>query len=437
MAQKNNSSIPAEEMEKIRNVATNMLSETMEQYGFFTLKTLKEFIDNANEVAPYIEQVIGKGEYKGITAIDVIKNITPTGLIDPDGIEAEIYKKACQLLRAAQAREKQQEAKQSIEPAELQKIIYKPSDKNITITRSDFTNRFFSAIAPFNIVNGQISMLSSFKHNGKKIQMPAVFTQDITYLKRVGLKECEFDNFNDYDFFVVTICDKLLLEGNNIVTPSKMLKELGIPISQKAINDLMKSLYKGKATNTIVNNKSILDAWGIDSKGFKEIDSQIMPVRFSTDKNKVNGNISDTSIEIMALSPFYKIANMVQYVTTWDHRIFTLYKGRRTQKYWSILHYLLREIGWMQANKTDRYPTITMQEVYQYAGDTTAHQKEASRKMVTDLLDSIFLKLDIITGYRETKINGIGITQSIELDVKGYKPLKKIAENITKNKKSK
>lgn len=405
-------------------------------------------VQSLHELIPYIEDAItpatnGGMHYGKLTACDVLKIIDINGdIIEPDNkFCVEIYnnalanKKAAEKRqRAADARAKQKQQIGKVDITRLDSISYKQSTDTVIIPRSDFTNNFFSLIPSFKIVNGQYTMISTFKHGSSlPITMPAVFTQDTSYLKLIGLHDSDFNTFNDYDFFVAAKCDKMFLEGNNIITPTKLLKELGVPASKKQIDELMKSIYKGKSTNALVNNKEILDAWGVDydKEHYQEIDRPILQVNIKHERSRVNGNVTGTQIEICSLSLFHDFDKLLNHVTTWDDRIFTQYTGKRTKKYWSILRYLLLQIGWMRADNSTRANTkITMAAVYEFAGDTDKDKRRASREMIIDLLDEIFEPLDYISGYEreDATIQGAQILQSVTLKVKGFK----LRKNITK-----
>lgn len=455
-------SMPAEKRQRIIEGYWKSKHKKLSDKDVKRLLSDKTLFDNLDEViaclqeidaiTPYIEDAInpatnGGKHYGNLTAYDVLSNIEINGnVIDPDNkFCVEIYnnalanKKAAEKKqRAADAREKQKQQIGKVDISSIDKIAYKQSTDTVIIPRSDFTNNFFSLIPSFKIVNGQYTMISTFKHGSNMpIIMPAIFTQDTNYLKLIGMKDADFNTFNDFDFFVAAKCDKLFLEGNNIITPTKLLKELGMPVSQSSIDDLMKSIYKGKSTNAVVNNKEIMDAWGVDydREHYQEIDRPILQVNIKHERSRVNGNIAGTKIEICSLSLFHDFDKIINYVTTWDDRIFTQYKGRRTKKYWSILRYLLLQIGWMRADNSTRTNTkITMAAVYEFVNDTDAKQRQASREMIIALLDDVFKPLNYITGYTTeyATISKSQILQSVTLRVKGYKPQKHI-----KGKKSK
>lgn len=371
--------------------------------------------------------------YRGITLSEIISNADADKngrvfAIDPAKDRAaaaisEAYKayiRAGRVSRAKAARAKQNEDNTEADAKQnLSRILYNKAD-TFTVSKDNFTTSFYSLMPPFNVVQGQMTMALPFITDDKKeVTLCAQFSYDRDYLIKCGIvkKDSNGNVITDangapeadtsfdpgYDYFVAMACDNLLAQGNNIVTITKILKEMGITYSQSEADKLLYSLRKGKATNAIVHNKEIMLAWNKLDKTkedkYKEIDGQLVPIRIINERFIANGNIADTQIEIMAFSPFYQVATPITQIATWDKRILTLYTGRRVKKYWRVMHYLMDSISYLRSGRrsTNRFLLST---IYDYVGDTNKHQKDATDKIVYQLLDEVFKPLDYINGYQ-------------------------------------
>lgn len=402
-------------------------------------------------VCPYIAEEIKCKDvtkallYRGITLSEVISNADTDSkgrvfVIDPAKDRAaaaisEAYKAYIHAGRVSRAKAARAAQLADTPPADkdannqLSKIRYNKTNL-FTASKDTFTASFYSLMPPFNMVQGQITMALPFIIDDKKeVTLSAIFSYDRDYLIKSGIVKRdskgnvitdtngapEADTSFDpgYDYFVAMACDNLLAQGNSIVTLAKILKEMGIAYSQKEADKLLYSLRKGKATNAIVHNKEVLLAWNkldkTQADKYKEIDGQLVPIRIINERFIVNGNIADTQIEIMAFSPFYQVASPITQIATWDKRILTLYTGRRVKKYWRVMHYLMDSISYLRSGRrnTNRFLLST---IYDYVGDTNKHQKDATDKIVYQLLDEVFKPLDYVSSYNKIANRAFDVT---------------------------
>ena len=94
-----------------------------------------------------------------------------------------------------------------------------------------------------------------------------------------------------------------------------------------------------------------------------------------------------------------QVAKPLGHLTAWDKKILRLYTGKRTKRYYSVLRFLMLQIGWMRNG--DRSNKILYSSLYQYTGDTTARAQQLARDMMYRLLDEVFKPAGYITAYRE------------------------------------
>ena len=296
----------------------------------------------------------------------------------------------------------------SREAPQLPAIHYINSTEFRTVT-DKLANVFFSLNAPITEmdINGQYTMIP-LKYEGresrKEITLMYAPVFDETVLTTLGLEK----KFDAYDFFVMSTLDNLKHEGNETVSLTKIWHEMGNTGSPKTgqLTELYKSIKKGISTTVIINNKEVLEAWGQDVSRYKEIVSPAMPVQMGTEKFTANGNVTAGMVKINGYSPFFIVAQPLGHYTAWDKEILQLYTGRRTNRYYSVLRYLMKEIGWMRNPKGKRSNKLTFEDMYEFTGDKTARAKQLTKTMTYRLLDEIFIKSRYIDEYREDAKDG-------------------------------
>ena len=111
-------------------------------------------------------------------------------------------------------------------------------------------------------------------------------------------------------------------------------------------------------------------------------------------------------VKINSFSPFFLVAQPLGHFGAWNKDILRLYGGRRTKRYYAVMHYLIREIGWMLNDKSKRNNKLALQSLYSYAGDKTARAKQLTKKMAYRLLDEVFIPTDYIKSYKEDPQDG-------------------------------
>lgn len=375
---------------------------------------LKDAEAREKVLMPYIESVLqdpkSKHKYKGITAAQVLENLDIMGrVINPEELTAEILKRAGQRKRAADAREKQtqqQAAAQGLDILSPEKIKYYHGDK-LQTTSTKLANEFFSIAPPITEIDGQLTLNTIYTtKGGEDIAVMSYYNFNEKELNANGITSREF---TDFDYFVAMTCNNLFMEGNKIVSLTKIWHEMGNPKNPnpQQLQALRKSLIKGMTTIITISNIEVLKAWkiDIDSGTYKNIKSPVMPIMLKEEKSRANGNIIVETVYIYALSPFIVVAEPLNQITTWDKAILRLYPGSRSGRYWRVMRYLMREIAWIR-NDSSRAPKITIDHLCASVGDKTRADKQRTLTLTYELLEKVFKPLDYISSYRTDNKDG-------------------------------
>lgn len=376
--------------------------DMLQNEDFQTL--LKDAEARENVLRPFIESVLqdpkNQNKYKGITAAQVLENLDIMGrVINPEELTAEILKRAQKTKRAAEAREIQRAGQKNAKPKTSPAFHYARRDKETKLSTTKLTQCFFDPFPNLTPDNGQLKMPIDYfsKDAEKTVVLDASFSIDYAFLEEHGITEINLDY--GYGYFVMSILDQLRVEGNRQTTPTQILKRMGIPASTKEIEKLIITLLTGLAITTTINNKRVLDAWGIDTKNYQEIISRVMPISIDNNISRFDGNLSKITINIENVSPFYRVSAPLKHLASWDNKLFLLYEGRKTTKYWRVMRYLAQQIAWMRNDKsTERSNKLKLETIYDYVGDRNTHQKNATKALVWDLLQKCFAPLHYIDG---------------------------------------
>jgi len=381
----------------IREITETMLAAAIEDY-----KSLEPFI---------LEELNKAGKDAEALATIYRESIDENGEIRPESPFFEI------LQRARAERDKE-------EPRQLPTVQYKGGQK-LKVSTDKLTTTFFGIGAPTKknlakgLMKGQITFEQlrnagnavKYERDGDaELSLFYDFLPDEKTLKKYGIPE----DFTDFDFFVMTIIDNLHAEGNDIVTVSKVCKEIGLKdAGGPQVKKVMLSLMKGLSTTVTINITDLKREWGINISGEKEslIISPAIPVMIDADQYNVNGKFSDGCIKITEFSPFYRISAAIKggRFSTWPKEILQLYQGRRTDRYYSVMRYLLREIGWLKAPHSTRNNKLTYSDLYENTGDRTTRAKQLTEDMLHTLLDDVFIPAGVISEYKAEKRGEPGV----------------------------
>ena len=326
----------------------------------------------------------------------IVKN-EPAAVKILEAARAEL-KQAKKIERAEKARESQRAANKDADTKPGKPIHYNKASNDTKLSTTKFTNEFFAPAVPFvRQIDGQLTIpnIAYITSEKKEAVLTATFSINYELLKSFNINGgLDYG----YDYFVMSKLDQNFYEGNTEITLTHLLNGLGIPASQAELQKLFESLIKGLATTTIVNNKQVLEAWNIETKNYKEIIGSIMPITIENERKRIDGQLSKMTIKINDYSPFYKVSEPLNQLQSWDNRLFTLYKGRRTPKYWRIMRYLCKEIAWMRndGGKKKRSKSISLDSVSAFAGDTTRKQKADTKEMTWKILQECFVKCHYI-----------------------------------------
>lgn len=378
-------------------------------------------------LTPYIEQILqSKKKYKSLTVDKVLQNLDFFGrAIKPADVSAEVLKRAGQKKRAADARATQKERQEQQEqPAE--KIKYKKGD-TLKTTSTKLANEFFMLNPPITEIDGQLTLNTIYtKKAGHDVAVLTYYSYNEQYLQAHGITRREF---SDFDYFVAMVSNNLFLEGNNKYSFTKLWHEMGNPKTPNAqqLQQLRESLRIGLSTILHISNKEVLEAWGIETDTYQDIESPVIPVQIKTDINKANGQIMNETIYQYAVSPFLLVADPLNQIATWKKDILKLYKGKRSARYWRVMRYLMQTIAWIRNGGRD--PKIAINTLCDAVGDKTRADKQRTVKLTYELLDSVFKPLEYVCSYKtDPKDGGIILKCS-----KSNKP--KLNSNNPKDKK--
>lgn len=309
----------------------------------------------------------------------------------------------------------------SIPPEELEadeyllQVQYKKTTELKTVT-DKLANLFYSLTAPqpsTPALNGQRQM-TPLRYEAKNAKVELTLFYDYVYnediLKKFGLTK----EFDDYDFFVMSTIDNLYEAGNVIVSLTKIYNEMGGDGSPtaKQLEPIYYSLLKGLTTTITINDAETRKAWKAETGTYHEIVSPVIPVQLGNERFIANGKIANGFVKINGISPFMQVAKPLGHVTAWEKEILRLYSGRKTKRYYSVLRYLMMQIGWMR--KGTRSRKITYADLYKHTGDKSTRAQQLTRDMMFRLFDEVFKPADYITAYKEeaTPTPGVILTLS-------------------------
>lgn len=289
-----------------------------------------------------------------------------------------------------------------VSAAGLPKISYKNSKELRTVT-DKLMAVFFAPDAPISekTPDGQRAMIP-LRYEGSKSKKEITLYYDYEYDENLLAARGIPKGFGSYESFVATALDNLRDNGNEIVTYTKILEVMGIQGgASQQIEKLANAILKGATTITHIDDRAVQEAWGTGAERYQELVGQVFPVKLINERFIVNGRITDGAVKILDYSLFRGIAESIGHVTTWDKTILQAYTGRRTPRYWNVLAYLVRQIGWMRNKKSKRGSKILYESLYAFNGDKTTREKQLTREMTHRLLTEVFKTTGYITAYKE------------------------------------
>ena len=325
-----------------------------------------------------------------------------------------------ELIERAQKRQAADAAAQTETPdaiptkEDLPHVTYRNSKQLKTVT-DKLMNNFFAITAPISkeLQNGQRAMIP-VKYEGNKSKKEITLYYDFSYnddtLSSIGIPK----GFSSYDYFVATILDNLYEHGNDRVSINKILEEMGFTDSNaggKQAEKLVNALIRGATTTIHIDDFEVQRAWGNDR--YTEFVGAVFPIMLRNERFLANGRIADGTVKINGFSPFHMIADNLGHLTSWNKEILQLYTGRKTDRYWNVLHFLIREIGWMRNPNSKRSRKIRYSTLYNCNGDKTARTQQLTRDMLFRLLDEVFIPAGYIKAYKEDNRTEPGVTLTI------------------------
>lgn len=387
-----------QEMEKLHGIT---FSEEEINRLFFVSEKLMEYQTEIDDLLPFLENELQKPGNEHITVYDIRE-------ADYEWIDDDIVFYLPDKLQAILDAAREARGKEATE-TKLQQVSYKPGT-DIDIIKDKFAEMFFSLAAPQSkgLINGQRQFIQlRYERAGAQKDITLLydysFNEDI--IKRFGLS----NKFDDQAFFVASVIDNLLEEGNQTVSLTKIWHELGNSGSPSTdmITNLANILRLGLSTIITADISQIYDAWGIGEEGkTQELISPVMPIQIVREKFAANGNTTNATVHIMGHTPFYLVGRPIQHFVSWKKDVLRLYGGRRTKRYYSVLRFLITQIGWMRNEKSKRSDKVLYESLYEYTGDKSTRTRQLSRDMMYRLLDEVFIPTGYVSGYVEDNSNG-------------------------------
>ena len=408
--------IPTEQKESVKALA---------QY-FVELMALEKELE---DLKPYLDKELKKPQYNGKSVEQLREEAEeaaanqyynskadPAAPLPPEVLDAQQKEAAAvelwqQLLTAARTASEQQPLR--VRYNEITEIKAS-TDKLPTL--------FYSPFAPpsKHHISGQREMLSipkeemhqlKYERSGKpkkgeikEITLFYDFFPNESQLAKLGLT----DRFDSYDYFVSTILDALFLEDNKVVSLTKIWHELGYKGSPDGgedggLTDLYKRLVRGATTIVTIDDGQVQAAWGNrnSNEKYNEIISPLMPLQIYGERFIANGNVAKAQIHITGLSPFFALSKSIGHFTTWKKEVLQLYTGKKTQRYYDVLRFLMTQIAWIRNPNSNRSNKITYKDLYNHTGDTKSRGKQLARDMMYRLFDEVFIPTGYVKRYEE------------------------------------
>lgn len=383
-------------------------------------------------ISPFIASELKENirKYKNLTVTDVLQiaSIVYEGKAvylrfehDTD-LAADAYNNAYKKYRAIKAYKAREQRRQEIISTgtqSTQKLVYEQAQDTQIIREDSFINAFFNTAprlktkkdSDARVLEG---VVYKYPRHHKNYDLLPEVSQDASFVYNHGVKfglldpadfegkeiSKQFFAFKPgFEYFVMLTCDQLYQEGNREVSPTYFLKRMNIPYSDTAAKKLLFTLIKGASTHLDINNLDLLDFLNEAGNKPAAIIGPAMPIMIKYNPQKYRGNFSEMTIVISGYTPFRQIADPVKHLATFDDELLALYEGNKNDKYWKLMQYLYVNIAWLRndgkkGKKRDN--CFLMSTIWQELGDTTKHQKDATRKMFLDILEQCFIKRDYI-----------------------------------------
>lgn len=374
--------------------------------------TLEKVTDDIKALAPFLQDELERDPaFNGVTLAEILINGFDT---DGQPIEGEYLP----LIERAQG-ELNKFAKKVDEllgtnQDELPRVKYKKTADLKTLT-DRLVNEFYSFAAPQPLgvdANGQRQFIP-VPYEGKNSNIEITLFYDYIWNEEI-IKKYNLDKyFTDFDFFVMSTLDNLFSAGNTVVSFTKIFYEMGgegSPTTSQ-LEAIYRSILKGMSVLMTIEDYEVLAAWNKSPDGkYHQIVSPVIPATVGNERFIANGKISNGYVKITDHSPFWKVAEPIGHITAWEKGVLKGYTGRKTARYYSVLRFLMQEIGWMRNGK--RNPKITYSRLYTHTGDKTSRDKQLTRDMMYRLLDEVFKPLEYISAYKEeaTPTPGVNLT---------------------------
>lgn len=381
-----------------KDLAADLANIIRENMGLF-----EEQLEEWEALQPYIAEELKKPEYKGKTLEEIAKE---------SGADTEKVESIIDAARANMLRPK---------PPQIQ---YHDSHE-IKANTDKLANVFFSTLPLENnmeTINGQRTFAPlPLKYEGDNDPREITVQYDYTFNEAV-IKEFNLPkSFGSLGFFVSAICDNLYDEGNTTVSITKIWHELGCTGSpagnDPTVKKVLQILRLGMSTILTVDPTQIAAGWGKTDDVFKhKLISPVIPVQILEKQLKANGRTTDATINITGHSPFYLLGAPLKRYSTWKKEVLQLYSGRRTERYYSVMKYLLINIGWLRHSHSKRSNKITYKDLYKATGAKTTRDKQLTKNMLYKIIDEAFMPTGYITKRVEATEGEPGVILTVKKD---------------------
>lgn len=251
------------------------------------------------------------------------------------------------------------------------------------------------------------------------------FDDDI--LSQLNVKK----KIDDEDYFVLSFIDNAFRNGNALISPTKLFKEInGRDPKGDEIEKLMKRLVKLSTTSIYINDKAVQQAWGNET--FHESVFRLAPIAIGNERAIASGRLISSTIKIEGTSVFLQIGASIGQVTTVPKEVLYVKKKdgkavKRTDRFYRVLHYCMRRIAHMKHGNGET--KIVYDTLYRETGETTKRGQDLAYEMLYTVLEH-FKKTGWIEDFSDERKGDAGVRIKV-------KTPKKITKKPTKKKPTK
>lgn len=300
----------------------------------------------------------------------------------------------------------------------LQKVTYQKTH-NLEMNIDKVVSVFFGITAPDprKDIDGQMSFtdLIPVKYendsSSKEINLYYNFDQNDTVFSKLNLPK----GIESEDYFILSLLQNEYASNNKVISASKLYRELnGCDPNSDQLSEFTKSLVKLKATQLIMNDDQVRNAWNTDTGKEEAVRrvgiTSLAPIDIVYDQFIASGKIAATGIIIMSEPRILQVGRAIGQYTTIKKSLLQVKtkSGRRikkTKRFWRAMLFLIKEISRMKSGR--RSSKILYSTYYSSLGDTSTRDTQLAKNMLFVILDH-FVAENYISGYKEETTKSTG-----------------------------